>query len=65
MDGYNSLINGDEVITENGYPNEEKYQGLPDSPEIDDITANSNKKIPANYYDQYIGTEVVLSDWKG
>ena len=54
----------DEEGTVKGDTNEEKYPGLTDSPEIDEIIDNSDKEMAANDYDQYIGAEVVLHDRK-
>ena len=48
-----------------GDPNEEGYQGLLYSPEIDEIIDNSDEEREDNSYEQYIGAEVMLSDWKG
>ena len=31
---------------------------------MDDITNNSDEERSANYYEKYIGYEVVLPDWK-
>ena len=58
-------MNDDEEGIAKGDPNEEGYQGTLDSPEIDEIIDNSHEERAANYYDQYIGSEVVLSDRKG
>ena len=41
------------------------YQGPTDSPEIDEIIDNSDEERPSKSYDQYIGAEVVIPDWKG
>ena len=65
LDGYDSFINDDEEGIAKGDPNEEGYQGTPDSPEIDEILDNSDEERAANSYDQYIGDEVVLHDRKG
>ena len=65
LDGYYSFVNDDEEGIAKGDPNEEGYQGYPDSPDIDEIIDNSDEERSANYYDQYIGAEVVLPDWKG
>ena len=35
LDGYDSFINDDEEVIAKGDPNEEVYQGPPDSPDID------------------------------
>ena len=64
MGGYDSLINDYEEGYENGDPNEEEHQGLPDSSDKDYIIYNSEKYMTANYYGQYIGAEVVLSNRK-
>ena len=65
LDGYDSFIGGDEEDTAKGYLNEEEYQELPYSPDIHEIMDNSDEERAANYYDQYIGAEVVLPDRKG
>ena len=65
MDGYESFINYDEEGIYKVDPNEEGYQLHPDSPDTDEIIANSDKERAANSYDQYIGAEVVLSYRKG
>ena len=65
LDGYYSFINDDEEGIAKGDPNEEGYQGPPDSPEMDEIIDNSDEERVANSYDQYIGAEVVLPDRKG
>ena len=58
-------MNDDEEGINKGDPDEEGYQGPPDSPEIDEIIDNSDEERAANYYDQYIGAKVVLPDRKG
>ena len=58
-------MNDDEVVIAKGDPNEEGYQGPPDYPGIDEIIDNSHEERAANYYDQYIGYEVVLPYHKG
>ena len=65
LDGYDSFINDDEEGIAKGDPNRERYQGPPDSPEIDEILDNSDEEMAANSYGQYIGDEVVLPDFKG
>ena len=62
MDGYDSFVNDDEEGIDKGDPIEEGYQVPPYSPEIYEIIDNSNEERAANYYDQYIGAEVVLPD---
>ena len=63
--GYDSFINNDEEGTEKFDPNKEEYQGLPDSPEIDDIIDNSDEKRAANLYYHYIGDVVLLPNFEG
>ena len=58
-------MNDDEEGIDNGDPNQDGYQGLPDYPEIYEIIDNRYEEREANSYDQYIGTEVVLPDRKG
>ena len=65
MDLYDSFINDDEEGIYNGDPNEEGYQGPPDSPEKDEIIDNSDEERAANSYDRYIGAEVVIPDRQG
>ena len=65
LDGYYSFMNDDEEGISKGDPNEEGYQGPRYYPEIDEIIDNSDEEMEANSYDQYIGAEVVLHDWKG
>ena len=65
MDGYDSFMNDDEEGINKRDPNEEVYQGPPDSPGIDEIIYDINEERVANYYDQYIGAKVVLPDRKG
>ena len=65
MDVYDSLINDDGESIYKGNPNKEGYQGPPYSPEIDEIIYNGDEEMAANSYDQYIGAEVLLPDWKG
>ena len=65
MDGYDSLINDDEEFIAKVDPKEEVCQGPKDSPEMDEIIDNSDEERADNDYDQYIGAEVVLPDWKG
>ena len=65
MDLYDSFINDDEEGIYNGEPNEEGYQGPPDSPEKDEIIYNSDEERVANSYDQYIGTEFLIPDQEG
>ena len=64
MDGYGSLINDDEEGTVKGDPNDEEHQVLTDYPEIYDTIDNIDEEMAANFYDQYIGDEVVLPDQK-
>ena len=64
MYGYDSFVNYDEEDISKGDPNEEVYQGPPDYPEVDEIMYNIDEERAANSYDQYIGAEVVISDWK-
>ena len=52
LDGYDSFINDDEDGIAKGDPNEDVYQGPPDSPEIDEIIDNSDEERAANSYDQ-------------
>ena len=63
--GYDSFINDDKEGTVMGYPNDDEYQGLPDSPEIYCIIYNSDEERSAKYNDQYIGAGVLLSHRKG
>ena len=63
--GYDSFMNDDEEGIAKGDPNQEGYQVPPDYPDIDEIIDNSDEERASNSYDQYIGTEVVLPDWKG
>ena len=65
LDEYDSFIDDDEESIANGDPNEEGYQGPPYFPEIDEIIDNIDEERAANYYDQYIGAEVVIPVWKG
>ena len=65
LDGYDSFINDDEEGIDKGKINEDRYQGPPDSSDIDEIIDNCDGKRLANYYDQYIGAEDVLPDQKG
>ena len=41
---------------------EEKYQGLPKNPEIDDVVDNSDRRKQADTYDQFLGAEVAIPD---
>ena len=41
---------------------EEKYQGLPKTPEINDVVDNSDCRKQADTYDQFLGTEVAIPD---
>ena len=65
MDVYDSFINDEEDGTVKGEYNEEDFQLLTDSPEIDDIIDNIDEDRAANSYDSYIGAEVVMPDRKG
>ena len=65
MGGYDSFIDDDEEDTSKSKPNDEENQGLPDTPEIDEIIYNIDKEREANSYELYIEAEVVLPDWKG
>ena len=64
LDGYDSFINYDEEGIDKGDPNEEGYQGPPDYPEIYEIIDNSNEEREDSSYEQYIGAEFMLYDWK-
>ena len=44
---------------------EEKYQGLPKTPEIDDVVDNSDRRKQADTYDQFLGAEVAIPDETG
>ena len=48
-----------------GDPNEQEYQGITDSPNIDDIIDNRYGERVMNAYDQYIGFEVMIPYRKG
>ena len=65
LDGYDSFTNHDKEGIAKGDPNKEGYQGPPDSPEIDELIDNSDEERASNYYDQYIGAEVVIPGRKG
>ena len=65
MDVYESLIDKDEEIISKGDPNKKGHQGPPDYPYIDEIIDNSDEERAANSYDKYIGSGVVLTNWKG
>ena len=65
MDGYDSFINDNEEVTAKGDSNYEEYQGLIDSPEIDEIIDNSDEERSDNSYDEYSAAGVVLPDRKG
>ena len=65
MDVYDSFINDEEDGTVKGEYNEEDFQLLTDSPEIDDIIDNIDEDRAANSYDSYIGAGVVMPDRKG
>ena len=65
MGGYDSFSNYYGEGVAKGDPKQEVYQGLPDYPEIDEIINNSDEERTANFYDQYIGDEVVIPDRKG
>ena len=43
LDGYDSFVSDDEQGTAKGGPNEQEYQVLPDSHEIDYIIDNSDE----------------------
>ena len=62
LDGYDSFINDDEEDIAKCDPNEERYQGTPDSLEIYKIIDNKDEENLDNSYDQYIGAKVVLPD---
>ena len=61
LDFYVSFVIYEEEDTVKGELNEDEYQGLPYYPDIDDIMYNSDEERTASSYDQYIGSEVVLS----
>ena len=70
LDGMTNFINDDvEVVIseEDDILNwlEEKYQGLPKIPEIDDIVDNSDRRKQADTYDQFLGDEVEIPDSSG
>ena len=73
LDGMTSFINDDvedvdvDKIEEDDILEwmEEKYQGLPKIPEIDDVVDNSDRRKQADTYDQFLGAEVALPDSTG
>ena len=44
---------------------EEEYQGLPKTPEIDDVVDNSDRRKQSDKYDQFLGTDVAIPDSTG
>ena len=71
LDGMDSFIN-DDVDSEDIHENEdvldwmeERYSGLPKTPDIDEVVDNSDRRKQANTYDQFINAEVAMPDKEG
>ena len=58
-------MNDDEEGIAKGDPNKKIYLRPPDYPEIYETIDDSDEEMAASSYDQHIGAEVVLPDWKG
>ena len=70
LDGMTNFINDDVEVDEVEDDDildwlEEKYQGLPKTPEIDDVVDNSDRRKQADTYDQFLGAEVAITDETG
>ena len=63
MDGLFGFTNDDELGIIDA--DEEEYQGLPDSPDIDEVVDNTDLRAQADTYDQFIGAKVSLPDEHG
>ena len=65
LDRYDAFINDNEEYVTKFDPQEQEYQDLTDSPELDYGIYNRNKEKAADLHDKSIVAEVVLSDSKG
>ena len=70
LDGMTNFINDDEEVDDKLVDDkldlfEEQYLGLPNTPEIDEVVDNTDRRKQADTYDQFIGAEVALPDTTG
>ena len=65
LDGMDALINEEVLSQEKEYFWEELYQGLPDSPDMDDAVDQEYSEKDFHTYDKFFGAEVCLPDKQG
>ena len=56
------FINEKVQSQEEEYVCEEPYQGIPDSPGMYDVVDQENHEKSVDTYDQFVGSEVCISD---
>ena len=62
IDGIYAFINEEFPSQEEEDVLDKSYQGLPDSPDMDNVVYQENSGKAVDTYDQFIGDEVCLSD---
>ena len=60
-----AFINMEVLSQEEEYFWEETYQGLPDSPDTDDVVDQENDEKAVYTYDWFFGAELCLPDEQG
>ena len=60
LGGMNEFINKEVPSQKEEDVWEEPHQGLPDSPEMDDVVNQENDEKAIDTYDQFVGAEVCL-----
>ena len=62
LDGMDAFIDEEVMSKEGIYVQEEPYQVLPDSPEMDEVVYQENTENLVDTYDQFVVNEVFLYD---
>ena len=60
INGIDTFINEEVLSHEEEDICEEPYQGLPECPDMDDVTDQLNAENPVDTHDQFVGDEVYL-----
>ena len=64
-DEITDFVNDDVNVTVGNNLEEPPYLGLEPLPDVDTFVDNSDSRLAADFYDQYVGAEVALPDRKG
>ena len=65
IDGMDAFINEEITSQEEEDVWEETYQGLPESPDMDDVMDQENSEKDVDIYDQFFGAELCLPYERG